>query len=146
MKSANFALATLDREAISNRSVGTLAMARLAAKLEARARNAAILLVWGGWNRGPEYVEPSGRFSKFYNHNGLSGCVNQWTARDTKTLIGLYHGVQAGMEVVQDALWCVVCEVHHTLVGHASLVEARRTRSPRDFCDECRDNEDRERE
>lgn len=76
---------------------------------------------------------------KIYNHNGFEGCVAQWTSRDTKTLVGLYHGEQSGMETDPEALWCVVCEKHHTLVGHPTLAEARRTRSPLDFCDDCRD-------
>lgn len=141
-KVASFALATLGLEVISRNAPAPLAAARDAATREAQARNSAVLLVWNGWSRGPEYVETSGRFGKLYNHNGLLGCVDQWTARDTKTLVGLYHGAQAGMEVEQEVLWCVVCEKHHTLVGHSTLVDARRTRSPMAFCDGCRNGED----
>jgi len=134
---ARFALTTLQLQVISRHGAATLAAARAAAKREAQARDAAVLLVWVGWDRGPEFVEPSGRHSKFYNHNGALGCVAQWTARDTGTLVGLYHGPQAGMENEED-IWCVVCETHHTLIGHPTLAEARRTRSPREFCDDCR--------
>jgi hypothetical protein len=76
---------------------------------------------------------------KEYAHEGLAGCVAQWRARETGTLVGLYHAVQARMESDPECRWCTVCEVHGTLVCHATLCDARRTRSPLAFCDDCRD-------
>jgi hypothetical protein len=94
------------------------------------------VLVWGG-RPNPEYVEPSGRTSTLYGRDGRAGCVALWRAQDTGLQVGLYHGVQAGMEDDPSALWCTVCEEHGTLVGHATLTAARDTRSGSDFCEEC---------
>jgi len=79
---------------------------------------------------------------KQYLYNGFSGCVTQWKSRETKTQVGLYHGVQSGMECDPETKWCVVCEEHHTLVGHPTLALARLTRSPLEFCDDCREKHD----
>lgn len=76
---------------------------------------------------------------KQYEHNGLTGCVAQWRSRDTKTLVGLYSSVQAGMENDPELPWSTVCEVHNTLVSHSCLAHARSCRSPLEFCDDCRD-------
>ena len=45
---------------------------------------------------------------KQYSFNGLAGCVQQRKARQTETLVGVYHGEQAGMG---DG-WFTVCEEH----------------------------------
>lgn len=73
-----------------------------------------------------------------YCFNNLAGCVAQWRSRETGTLVGLYHSLQAGMDSDPECRWSVVCEEHCTLVGHATLADARRTRSPLAFCDDCR--------
>lgn len=143
-KEAPFALATINLDVISRHGVATLACARQMAREEAQARGAEVVLVWGSGSlnkKAPEYVEPNGRVSTLHNHDGKAGCVDQWVSRDTGTLVGLYHGPQAGMEVDPSALWCTVCEAHGTLVGHATLKDARRTRSPKEFCDDCRGGE-----
>lgn len=104
----------------------------------AKNHGPGVVLLWG--NLAPEFVDDEGHTSNVYNHNNLAGCVAQWKSRETGTLVGLYHGVQSGMESDPDTVWCVVCEVHGTLVGHPTLTEARRTRSPKEFCDDCRDH------
>lgn len=73
-----------------------------------------------------------------YNFGGYVGCVDRFVSRDTKTLVGLYHAVQAGFESDRDARWMAVCEVHHCCVGHRTLAEARRSRDPRQWCEDCR--------
>lgn len=40
-----------------------------------------------------------------YAHNGLAGCVQQRRARQTRTLVGVYHGEQAGMEPDSESPW-----------------------------------------
>ncbi len=85
----------------------------------------------------------AGRIGKTYHFNGLAGCVEQWTARDTRTPMSLYHGPQAGIEDDPQGKWVVICELHHTLVGHPTLADARRTRSPVEFCDKCRERSDK---
>jgi len=76
---------------------------------------------------------------KQYNHNGLSGCVKQFRSRATRTLVGIYHGEQAGLD--SDCQWLSVCEEHHTCVQQATLASALLTRDPREFCDACREGE-----
>jgi hypothetical protein len=75
---------------------------------------------------------------KQYAHLGLAGCVTRFRSRTTKTLVGVYHGAQAGMEDDPELPWISVCEEHHTIVGHATLGQARLTRDPTEFCDNCR--------
>ena len=83
---------------------------------------------------------------KQYHHNGLAGCVEQWTCRATRTRCGLYHAAQAGMEDdPADGIWATVCEEHSTLVLHMQLKLARTFRDPRAWCDDCRAKEDPER-
>lgn len=76
---------------------------------------------------------------KQYEFNGLSGCVTQFRSRATRTLVGIYHGVQSGIESDPDYPWVSVCEEHHTCVCHATLANARLVRDPTDFCDDCRE-------
>jgi hypothetical protein len=82
------------------------------------------------------------RTVKEYRFNGLAGCVTQWTCRATGTLVGLYHSMQAEMESDPELPWSTVCEVHGTLVSHTNLRNARFTRDPTDFCDDCREVSD----
>jgi hypothetical protein len=59
-------------------------------------------------------------------------------ARQTGTLVGVYHGVQAGMEDDPEIPWQTVCEVHHNLVGHPTLSLAMAHASdPRSWCEDC---------
>lgn len=79
------------------------------------------------------------RTVKEYNFNGLAGCVAQRVSRETGTLVGLYHGEQSGMEADPELPWVTVCEIHHNLVGHASLANAREHLGfPTNWCEECR--------
>jgi hypothetical protein len=78
------------------------------------------------------------RQAKQYGFDGLAGCVARWRSRATGTLVGLYHGEQSGIECDPELPWVTVCEEHHTLVSHPTLVDGRRTRDPREFCDDCR--------
>lgn len=77
---------------------------------------------------------------KQYSFNDLAGCVEQRRSRETGTMVGLYHGDQAGMENDPEFPWLTVCEDHSTISVHASLSLAKRTLGfPTNWCDECRD-------
>lgn len=77
-----------------------------------------------------------------YGFNGLAGCVEQRRSRKTGTLVGLYHGLQSGIEADPELPWVTVCEEHSTLVCHETLALARMTLpDPASFCDECREAE-----
>ena len=71
-----------------------------------------------------------------YSHNGNAGCVQQRRARQTGTLVGVYHGLQSGLE--RDG-WITLCEEHHNLVAHPSLALARaHAADPLGWCEDCR--------
>jgi len=77
-----------------------------------------------------------------YSHDGLVGCVERRRSRHTGTEVGLYHGEQSGMERDPESPWVTVCEVHNTLVAHASLALARsHLPRPDGWCDECREKD-----
>lgn len=77
--------------------------------------------------------------TRTYKHRGILGCVEQWTARDTKTLVSLYHAEQGGFPVEPGGpLWLVVCEEHGASVGTNTRAQGRTTRSPQSFCEACR--------
>ena len=77
---------------------------------------------------------------KLYSYNGLAGCVSQTRARQTKTLVGVYHGEQSGMECDRDYPWVTVCEVHHNLVSHPTLALAKaHAVDPQGWCEDCRE-------
>ena len=83
---------------------------------------------------------PSGpKREKDYRFNGLAGCVTQRVSRDTGTLVGVYHAIQAGLEDDPEIPWVSVCELHNTLVGHGTLALAMAFTNPRAWCDDCRD-------
>src|SRR5262249_23298229 len=76
--------------------------------------------------------------AKQYTHNGLSGCVSQAIARETGTLVGVYHAGQAGMDNDPLTPWFTVCEEHHYLVGHPSLRLARQwAPAPSEWWERC---------
>ena len=80
---------------------------------------------------------------KQYTFKGLAGCVVQRVSRKTKTLVGLYHSEQAGMESDPDLPWTTTCEKHSTLVCHETLALARSSvPDPTLWCDDCRQDED----
>lgn len=75
-----------------------------------------------------------------YGFNGLEGCVVQRKSQVTKTLVGVYHAEQAGLDNDPDCVWYSVCEDHGTLVGHRSLRLAKdHAVDPTMWCEECYD-------
>lgn len=76
---------------------------------------------------------------KQYSRNGLKGCVQQFRARATGTLVGVYHAEQAGIAAEPGSPWVTVCEEHSTMVLHSSLAQARKVHDPKAFCDACRE-------
>lgn len=75
-----------------------------------------------------------------YNHNGLEGCVSQRRSRITKTVVGVYHSGQSGLESDPEIPWITLCEDHGYLVGHPTLALAREwAADPTGWCDECRE-------
>lgn len=77
--------------------------------------------------------------ARVYAHNGFDGCVTQFVSRATGTVMGVYHGAQAGMECDEALPWSIVCERHNTLVSVETLSIAHKIRDPREFCDDCRE-------
>jgi hypothetical protein len=76
---------------------------------------------------------------KQYGFNGITGCVVQRKSRKTGRLVGVYHGVQSGMESDPETPWVTVCEEHGMLVGHPSLRLAMGwAADPEVFCEDCR--------
>lgn len=75
---------------------------------------------------------------KTWNHAGREGCVSLTKSRQTGLLIGVYHGLQSGMESDPDTPWVTVCEAHSNLVGHATLAIARSwAAEPVTWCETC---------
>ncbi len=75
---------------------------------------------------------------KEYAFNGLAGCVEQKKARQTGTLVGVYHGEQAGMEADPEAPWLTVCEAHSTMVSNRTVALARASAAtPAEWCEHC---------
>lgn len=73
-----------------------------------------------------------------YSHAGLSGCVQQQRARSTGTLVGVYHGPQASIEVAPEQPWVSVCEEHGVLAAHSTLALAKyHAADPAGWCEEC---------
>lgn len=79
------------------------------------------------------------KVTKEYNFNGFAGCVIQQKSRVTQTLVGLYHSEQSGMESDPELLWSTVCEVHHTLVSHGSMHQAKLSMDSTEWCEFCQD-------
>ncbi len=77
--------------------------------------------------------------TKQYSFKGLAGCVSQSVSRRTKTLVGIYHGVQAGMA---EEGWVTVCEPHGGIVEHAALKDAKsHAVDPSGWCPTCQGTE-----
>lgn len=75
---------------------------------------------------------------KEYAFNGLAGCVAQTKARQTGTLVGVYHGEQSGLEADLENPWVTVCEAHHNLVSHPTLKLAKsHAADPKGWCSDC---------
>lgn len=74
-----------------------------------------------------------------YSFKGLAGCVTQTKSRRTGTLVGIYHGLQSGLEADPECPWVTVCEAHGCLVSHGSLRLAKMSApAPDDWCEDCR--------
>lgn len=80
------------------------------------------------------------RGSKLYEFHGLAGCVVRRRSRATKTLVGVYHGLQAGLDVDTANPWVTVCEVHGSIVTQGTLALALGCTDPRCFCSDCFDS------
>lgn len=81
------------------------------------------------------------RTIKHYSFKGLAGCVTQSKSRQTKTLVGVYHAEQAGLDTDPENPWVTVCEEHGCLVSHPTLEFARRNAAdPTEWCEDCRQN------
>ena len=79
---------------------------------------------------------------KRYSHAGLAGCVQLRRARETKTLVGVYHGIQSGMEASPTEPWVAVCEEHGQILSCESLKLAKfQAADPKGWCSECRGDE-----
>ena len=73
---------------------------------------------------------------KNYGFNGLSGCVLQKIARQTKTLVGVYRNNQAGLDTSEP--WSTVCETHSWVISHPTLKLAiYHSVTPDQWCEEC---------
>lgn len=79
------------------------------------------------------------RGEKVYNHAGRAGCVSLTKSSKTGTLVGVYHGIQSGLETGEpNEHWTTVCEVHHTCSSHSALKDAQRhATDPTGWCEAC---------
>jgi hypothetical protein len=78
---------------------------------------------------------------KAYRFEGYAGCVVRRKARQTGTLVGVYHNGQSGVD--SDVPWSTVCEEHGTVLTHPSLRLAHSHASdPLGWCEMCRESLD----
>lgn len=82
--------------------------------------------------------QPPERRPKVYSFDGLAGCVVRFRSMATKSLVGIYHGAQSGLDADPETPYVSVCESHSALIGHRSLRVAKRFRNPAEWCDDCR--------
>ena len=75
---------------------------------------------------------------KRYCLNGYLGLVEQRKNRITGFKVGLYHGVQSGLEGDPETPWIVVCEEHSNCLSVTSLGIARSHMSVPEWCEDCR--------
>ncbi len=75
--------------------------------------------------------------TKIYHLNGYAGLVEQHKNRVTGTLIGLYHGIQSGIDSDPETPWVTMCEKHSNLVSHSSLKSAKAAMGCPDWCPNC---------
>lgn len=60
-------------------------------------------------------------------------------ARSSRTHIGVYDGIEAGMDTFAGR-WQTMCEEHGNIISHETLALARSHASvPEDWCEGCRD-------
>lgn len=75
---------------------------------------------------------------KQYGYGGLAGCVIQRMARQTRTVVGVYHAEQSGIDTDAGLPWTTVCETHHCSVAHATLRTALfHSSDPAGWCEAC---------
>jgi len=82
--------------------------------------------------------------SRHYCHAGFEGCVQRSRTRQSGTIVGVYHGAQAGLDDTGDpnVKWFTVSEDHNRLVGHPTLELARSHASdPQGWCGVCNGSE-----
>lgn len=80
-----------------------------------------------------------GERGRYYDYNGLAGCVEQRRNRATGFVVGIYQTEQAGMETDAETPWATVCEEHHTICCHGTLALARsHAGDPKGWCEACR--------
>jgi hypothetical protein len=71
--------------------------------------------------------------------DGFAGCVQRRKARDTGSLIGIYHAERAGLDPAGGP-WATMCEDHGTVINHETLRLAREHSSdPIGWCEDCRE-------
>lgn len=68
------------------------------------------------------------------NHAGL---IDQRKCQKTKTTIGLYKALEAGIDSDPDLPYVTLCETHGGLVGHSSKAVAISWMSNPIWCVEC---------
>lgn len=79
---------------------------------------------------------------KDYGFNDLAGCVVQKKCRRTRTLIGIYHAEQAGIDCDEANPWATVCEAHNQFVTHPTLKLAMdHSAVPDEWCSDCKPKE-----
>lgn len=79
--------------------------------------------------------------TKKYNYNGLAGCVIKKKVHQTGTEVGVYHGLQSGMDCDEENPWVTVCEVHSNLASHPTLKLALdHSVDPQGWCEDCHPN------
>lgn len=76
--------------------------------------------------------------ARLYSHAGLAGCVQRHRARQTGTLVGVYHAEQAGLDP-DGGPWVTVCEDHGSVINHETLAQAKsHATDPEGWCEDCR--------
>lgn len=66
-----------------------------------------------------------------------AGLVERRKCRLTGFQVGLYNGLESGMDSDEEFPWITVCEEHNTLVNHPSLRLARSHMAMPEWCEEC---------
>ncbi len=81
-----------------------------------------------------------GPMPKIYSKAGRAGCVQLRKAQSTGLLVGVYNSTQAGLDAAVGACaWSTVCEVHSTIIGHATRRWALDWASvPEQWCEGCK--------
>lgn len=77
------------------------------------------------------------RIVRNYRAYQCKGLVERRRNRITKSVIGVYHAEQAGLEAIPQDPWATVCETHSSVLRSATLRLARRSMTYTDWCNEC---------